>query len=71
MESISFGLSCAILHNIGDTPQRFTYLAQALHAAWECKATGYIITPDNEVINVRKGKRKGTGKHWVPCNASI
>lgn len=64
----------AILHDMDadGKPQRFQYLSQALHQAWQTKATGYIVTPKSEVIVVRNGKRRasiieGKGK-WVPCS---
>lgn len=61
----------AILHNLDKaTKERFPFLAGALIAAWRDKATGYIVTPENEVIKIRKGKRPGIKKgQWVPCNA--
>ena len=62
----------AILHIVGEKPQRFQFLAQALKAADEQKATGYIVTPSNEVIHIRKGKRPSVdGKRWVPCKVGL
>lgn len=57
------------LHNLGlATKEEFRFLSYALRKAAETKATGYIVTPTDDVINVRKGKRLGVdGKKWVPC----
>lgn len=63
----------AWLHNLDTASKReFRFLAYALREAWEQKATGYIVTPSGEVINIRKGKRLSVdGKKWIPCSRGL
>lgn len=59
----------AVVHDLNRVKiTRYPKLAAALRHVEEHKVTGYVVTPDSEVINVRKGKRKSAdGKKWVPC----
>lgn len=63
----------AIVHNLGNPqpPARFDTLHAALQYARAEKLTGYINIHepgfDPEIINIRKGKRKGLDGKWVPC----
>lgn len=60
----------AWLHDLNNvTREEFKFLTYALNKAWEKKVTGYIVTPFDEVINLKKGRRKSVdGKKWIPCN---
>ncbi len=56
----------SIVHNLDlATKAEFSRLALALRWVAEEKVTGYIVTPTREVIEVRKGKRKGMSGRWA------
>jgi hypothetical protein len=55
---------------IGEPRRDFDTLNAALLAVKTEKITGYITTPDGDVIDVRKGKRRAADKKgWVEINA--
>lgn len=50
------------------TVQEFRFLVEALRHCDRAKLDGYVVAPDGEVIEVKKGKRRGVGgKGWVRC----
>lgn len=62
-----------ILHNIKNTSKHeYDSLTLALQAAWEQRATGYVVDPGGEVINLKNGKRPGMKKgSWVPAGKPL
>lgn len=60
-----------ILHDLDNPgPQRFPTLREALLHASTNQVSGYIrlvdeTSPEPQIINLRKGKRKGASGGWV------
>jgi hypothetical protein len=54
------------LHDL-DKPsvKDFSKWAMLLKYVWENKVTGYAVDSEGEVVNFRKGKRKGVNGKWI------
>jgi hypothetical protein len=53
------------VHVVGEKPKVFPTLNAALKHCRETQLTGYVVDPDGNTINIRKGKRIAVGGAWV------
>ena len=54
-----------IVHEVGEKPKQFDTLSAALGYCSDRRFTGYIVDPDHNIIDIKKGKRKGADGKWV------
>jgi hypothetical protein len=63
--------SKTMVHEIGTQPKPFDTLHAALGYCSDRHFTGYLVTPTNDIINIRKGKRKDVNGKWISVRTEV